>query len=253
MQVIIGIVVFLFVLGIIANILGWMKNNIGIVVLVVGSIFAIGAWGFWAFVKIAIVLFILLLIGSAIYNHIATRNEEQLNQFLNTSCREFGYMNSETWAMKLPDFAKKIYNTSFEEITRNFGAAMEKQYITDDMSLSWIDPATNYLAKAFAADVWELERVPSPGLRYTHNTPNGKLIQEAMEQLSIHKKINEKKLIQQTSLEVEAVCKNHNFRSVEEVPPYYLYLYKITDYFMQRSSNTGESNFETEEFSLDDL
>ncbi|MBU3178390.1 hypothetical protein KPL47_18865 [Clostridium estertheticum] len=253
MQIIIGIVVILFVIGIIGNILKWAKENIIPILLIIGAIVIIYVFGFWAVLKVAVVICGILGLGGWIYNCIAEKNEKQLNSFLRNSCMQMGCMDVAAWVKKLPQFAGKSYNSSFGSITSEFALAMEKKYITDDPKLSWLDPATNYLKKAFAADVWELERIPSKILEYTHCTSNGKLIQEAMEQISDNKIINGKHLVQKASLEAEAVCKDHYFNSIESVPDYYLYLYTINEYFRERSVSKDESNMETEEMSLDDL
>lgn len=247
------IIVVIIIIGVIGALLEWAKKNVTIVVIIVLAIAGIFFWGFWTALKVALLIFVLLLICGWIYNSIGEKNEKELNGFLGSSCVQFGYMNDSAWVKKLPQFAGKSYNTSFQSITSQFALNIEKRYITDDSKLTWLDPASNYLKKAFAADVWGLEQIPSPGLSYTHSTPNGKLIQEAMDYISISKIINGKHFMKKVLMEAEAVCKKHNFKSIESLPKYYLHLYTINEYFRERSVSKGESNFETEEMSLDDL
>lgn len=253
MKIIIGIVIVLLIIGVVRVLLEWVKENIGIILFVVVAIAGIYFLGFWTALKIATVICGLVLIFAWIYNYVATKNEKELKSFLEGSCMKLGYMNDSAWVKRLPQFADKAYNNSFESITKKFALDIEKRYIEDDFKLRWLDPASNYLKKAFVADIRELEQVPSEGLAYTHHTPNGKLIKEAMDQISINKIIDGKHLVQKAPLEAEAVCKDHNFMSVESIPEYYMNLYTINEYFRERSVSKEESNLETEEMSLDDL
>ena len=253
MHIILIIVAALIVIGICGALVQWIKENIGVIIVIVIGIVLLCYLGIGTVLKIGLALFVLLLIFGAISSYISDKNEKHLKEYLKNNCMQLGYMNEASWKRELQEFASKSYTTSFEEITRNFAGQVEDKYITNDPNLSWLDPAANYLKKNFIADVFELEQIKSPGLIYTHSTTNGNLIDDAMDMLSKNKVINGKHLIQKVSLQPEAVCENHNFMSVEEIPDYYMHLYTINDYFRERSISKEESNMISEEISLDDL
>lgn len=253
MQFIFGVIIFIIVVGLISALVEWVKANKGLVTLIIAFIISCFVFGFTETIMISIILFILLMIISAIVKQIEINNQKKLLIHLKNNCRKLGYMNPNKWRNYLPEYANKMYPTSFEDITRNFALEIERVYIIEDSNLSWLDPASKYLAESGMADVYELAQIPSEGLKWTHVTPNEKLIFDAMEKLSIVKKINNRKLINKINLEEEAVKSAHNFDKNKSIPKYLCAAYKIDDYFMDKKINTSESNIESEEFSLDDL
>lgn len=253
MQFIFGVIIFIIVVGAIAALVDWVKANKGLVTMLVAFIISWFIFGFIETIVIAIILFVIAMIIAAIINKIEINNQKKLLIHLKNNCSKLGYMNANKWRNYLPEYADKMYPTSFDDITKNFALQIERLNIIEDNNLSWLDPASKYLVESGMADVYELAQVPSEGLKWTHVTPNEKLIFDAMEKLSIVKKINDKKLINKINLDEEAVKSAHNFDKNKSIPKYLCVAYKIDDYFMNKKTNTNESNIESEEFSLDDL
>lgn len=249
MSIIIGIIIILVVLGIIGILLDWVRDHKGIIIAIVAGAILLYIGG----IKLLLGAVAVLLIIGYIVSLIQKSNDKKLETILNTSCTQLGCVNSEAWRSRLPMYADKMYSTSFDEITQNFTQASEKQHITDDQKLTWLDPASKYLAKSVMADVYELAQVPSEGLMYTHSTPNGQLIKDAMDNLCIAKIVDNRHMIHKVQLEADAIRKAHGFREGHDVPEYLLWAYRIDDYVANKSIHKEESNIESEEISLDDL
>ena len=175
---------------------------------------------------------------------IKQKNEDGVNTYLINNCVKCGHVTEDSWKAMLPQFASKSYITSFEQITSNFAKRMEDKYIEGDEKLTWLNPAVHYLRNNLIADITELERVPSEGLNFTHVTPNGKLIFDAMENLCKVKVSDGKHMIQKILLKPDAVRQELNLAADASIPEYYMIAYKINDI---------EGNIESEELSLDDL
>lgn len=184
---------------------------------------------------------------------IKQKNEDELNKYLINNCVRCGHVTEGSWKAMLPQFASKTYITSFKQITSNFAKKIEDKYIEGDEQLTWLNPAVHYLINNLIADITELERVPSEGLNFTHVTPNGKLIFDAMENLRKVKVIEGKDMIQKILLEPDAVRQELNLAAGASIPEYYMIAYKINDYYANEKKNNIEGNIESEEISLDDL
>ena len=247
------IIIGIIVLGIISAIVDWIKIHKGIITLIVITGICIFVFGFMKTVIIYAVLFVVLLVLGCVITYIERKNEEELNKYLNDNCLKCGYVTLNTWKKMLPQYVTRQYDTSFEEITMNFSHRIEKEYIEQDSTLKWLDPAVLYLIKNSMADVLELEKVPSENLNYTHITPNAQLIFEAMENLCKAKVINGKHMIQKITLEDDGVRKQLNLSDDVSVPMYYKAAYKINDHFKNMRKDGIEGNIDSEEVSFDDL
>lgn len=257
------IIIGLLILGVIGALLEWLGEHKGLIIGII--IFAICCYFFGEIV--VKIIFTIIGIGIAgcffavpikgvyecIQGFIKRRNEKELMIYLNENCIRCGYVDRTYWRELLPEYVSKSYETSFEEITNRFAWQVEEKYIRNDKEIEWLNPAMTYLINNVIADVVELEKVPSENLKYTHITPNGKLIHDAMESLCSAKIVNGKPMVQKIVLEDSAVRKSLKLQDGKEIPSYYKVAYKIMDSFAKKRKNNKNSNIESEEISLDDL
>ena len=139
------ILIILFVLGILSVIVeklievsGFVVENLGggwrTFILVVASVigFLAMSWRGILIVFVVYAAFIWLLkagvfIGKSVNTKLdqdkknfLQNNEDELRKELEVNCKWLGYMNSEMWAQKLPNFAEKEYISSFDSIVSGF-------------------------------------------------------------------------------------------------------------------------------------
>ena len=152
-----------------------------------------------------------------------------------------------------PEFVSKNYkDETYTEIVTNWLRSVENHYITNDKQLNWLRPAINYLEYNKMADVYELERIASNGLRVSHLTPDGKLICDAMKGLCATYIVNGQHKYQMVPMEAEAIRKEMNIVSGNGVPQYYLFAFRVND-FSQNMGPVSMGNIESEEVSAEDL
>ena len=103
-------------------------------------------------------------------------NEMSLRNELEKNCRWLGYMNTEKWKSKLPNYLGKQYETNFKDITNNFAIQMEKQNITSNDE--WFAPYIEYILKHPQGSTLQkmVCEVNCPQLNITHHTSDMGLI-----------------------------------------------------------------------------
>jgi hypothetical protein len=181
-------------------------------------------------------------------------NKTKLLNYLNQNCRYLGCQANIDPAHIAPDFASRSYeDDSYTNIVTGFFRSMENQAITNDRDLHWLTPALSYLEDNKMADVYELEKMASEGLRVTHITPDGKLICDAMKGLCATRIVNGQHKYSQIKLEPEAARKELNLPEGSAVPEYYCWAFKVEDTTQKIGSSSPMGNIETEEISADDL
>lgn len=263
MPYIIAIIIAIALLGallewikdLIVDLFGWIGRHIPQILLVIVFFVLCSQVGVSTAVALYAVGALAYILWKNFRRWVARNNERALTEHLNRSCLKYGYMTHDRWKRALPDYVGKAYpeSTSFYAIVDQFARDVEQRYIAGDEKLAWLDPAIHYLAQETAADVHQLAQVPSEGLRYTHFTPNEKLIYDAMENLYTCKKIGDKAMIQKIPLGDDAVRKDLGLREGVSIPEYYKTAYVIADELRDKRKGGGEDAMESEEFSLDDL
>ena len=184
------------------------------------------------------------------------RNELMLRRCLEADCLKLGHMTPDLWRARLPAYVDLEYPEpyDFDEIVRGFAQMVEENYIDGDEQLAWLEPIVHDLVHRGMADVGQLSQVSSEGLTYTHNTPDAKLIYDALEKLRAVKKVGGKAMIEKISLtDREQVRRDLKIPSHESVPSYYMAAYKISDALMDRRRCGSVSYIEREELVFSDL
>ena len=103
------------------------------------------------------------------------------------------------------------------------------------------------------ADVYELEKMASEGLKVSHLTPDGKLICDAMKGLCATRIVNGQHKYSQIKMEADGVRKELNLPEGAAVPEYYLWAFKVEDTTAKIGGSGPMGNIESEEISADDL
>uniref|UniRef100_UPI003FEF5DAC hypothetical protein n=1 Tax=Gemmiger formicilis TaxID=745368 RepID=UPI003FEF5DAC len=253
MKIILGIFIFLVVFGMISEAIeDWFSDEWPVIVLVV---LFIAVWHFWGFIKaiiFAIVVVAAIKLVSVIIDKIKENNEKEFNQYLEKHCRSMGRLTTKQWADKLPQFANRIYTTSFPFITDNFAKHVEADFFENSKNLSWVDPYVNYLKTNIMATVYELEKVSNSAMQTTHYSPDGKLIYDALSGLQKYKKINGAAVLEKVQLDPDAVKQLLPTSFKGDIPEYYQTSFKLSDAY-STAHNITSDHFESEEISLDDL
>lgn len=214
MQVVIIIVVILVVIGLLQMLFeklgegakylnAKIKGSFGWGWVITTAILCIGAFLLWELTGLFIVLGICFAAGfismgiknTSVRNRATadinrqTQQEMQKNQNdsalvneLNSNCGYLGFMTSDMWAAKLPNYANCQYTTSFSNITTNFAKQMEKQYITNNKN--WFEPFIMYIVShpQGSTTTKMLNETLCPALQITHSTPDLDLLHAALDE-----------------------------------------------------------------------
>ena len=179
-------------------------------------------------------------------------NYKKLWNYLYANCERLGCVKNLDLNTFAPKFVgQRLYHTTYEDEIKKFIADCENRYITNDKELNWARPLLEYLEENKMADVYELEKVSSNQLQYTHSTPDGELIFQAMSGLCATKIENGNHKYSRVKLEPDAIRKEMNLSDNSNVDNYYLWAFKAEDTSQRIGMNSG--NMETEEISMDDL
>ncbi|MCR5772886.1 MAG: hypothetical protein K6G87_16810, partial [Butyrivibrio sp.] len=179
-------------------------------------------------------------------------NLRKLWEYLNANCERLGCVKNLDKNTIAPAFVnQRLYATTYEDEIKKFIDACENKYITNDKELRWAEPLLSYLEQNKMADVYELEKVSSNQLQYTHSTPDGLLIFNAMSGLCATKIENGNHKYSRIKLEEDGIRKEMNLPSSSSVEQYYLWAFKAED--TSNRIGTSMGNIETEEISADDL
>lgn len=107
-------------------------------------------------------------------------NQLALQEELDKNCRWLGEMTPSKWKEKLPNYASKSYETSFEQITSNFAKQMEQQMILQNDD--WFTPFMEYIVnKEATSPIKLLNEVNCPQLKITHSTSNLELLTKRLD------------------------------------------------------------------------
>lgn len=202
------------------------------------------------------VLGIVLAVSFVVYTlsmiNKAANNEKELRDYLAKNCTNKGCLADVDISTIAPQFVSKTYkDTTYNSIVIDFIDAVENEKIKNDRKLNWLKPALEYLDENKMADVYELEKISSEKLSFSHFTPDGEIICEAMQGLCATKIINGIHKYSRVKIEEEGVKKELNYPSDKKVPEYYLWVFQINDTSKKTSVNSG--NLVMEELSADDL
>ena len=129
-----------------------------------------------------IVYIVLCIIAFAIYNYKLRINELNLVEYLNMNCTALGYMTSEMWESKLPQFAKKSYSKKdfFKNTTTNFTNEIESK-CTGNNSKFFLYSFKKEFEKNPAMSIAELRVIVRNYLKFTHSTSDDVFYAEAMD------------------------------------------------------------------------
>jgi len=249
MQIILIIVGVLIVLGLIGMAIDFIKEHtVGIVfaIIIVATIFL--AW------PVAVVLVLIWIVYMLVDKQSGKNNKTKLLKYLNSNCRMLGCQTNVNLSNIAPTFVSKKYeDDSYSNIVSGFLRSIENQCITNDKELHWLTPALAYLEENKMADVYELEKMASEGLRVSHLTPDGKLICDAMKGLCATRIVNGQHKYSQIKMEADGVRKELNLPEGAAVPEYYLWAFKVEDTTAKVGGSGPMGNIESEEISADDL
>lgn len=160
--------ILIFILfGLIANICEFLTNNF-IKILKTYLIFLmlnfiIDNIGFNPTIIIILIYFVLIFL-------IKKHNEKKLNNYLINNCLKLSFMSAKDWNVKLPIYSKKIYVSSFYEITNNFTNQTQQKYIIGDKEFNWATPVLSELNEN--SGIRSLNQLTDAVLNaktYTHN------------------------------------------------------------------------------------
>lgn len=166
-------------------------------------------------------------------------NEFALREELDKNCRELGCMNAEEWERKLPNYKNKLYQSSFDSITKNFAQQMEQQEILQNDD--WFQPFFQYiLNKNQATPTKLLSEVSCPQLNITHITPDLQLLKAQL-----------KKYTKRVSEDVPALLKEQPVALSE--PLYVPTKYAKQIKGAQDSSSNDSGTMNKKEFDINDL
>lgn len=257
------ILIILFVLGILSVIVeklieasGFVVENLGggwrTFILVVASVIGFLAMS-WRGILIVFVVYAafiwILKAGGFIGKSVNTKleqdkknylqnNEDKLRKELEVNCKWLGYMNSEMWAQKLPNYREQEYISSFDSIVSGFAVQVEESLITQNDE--WFIPFRQYLIShpQGATAVKMLEEVSCPQLNATHHTANIDLLTKRLE-----------KGTKRVSKDVPPLF--------DKVDTHVGCLYTPTKYalklYAEDAGKTNSSTANTEEINFDDL
>lgn len=248
------IVLFIIVVFFLCGIKDWIEDHL----FAIGAIaLFVAAWHFIGPAKtilITVILVGLVALAFLSYHMVCNYNEKALKRVLSKKCRALGYMKSEDWKKLLPEFAERHYLTSFDQITSMFAADVEQEFFVKSKDLSWIDPYTQYLKSNIMASIYQLEELPNDSLNITHKTPNGQLIYDALSTLQKVQTFKGAPLLEIVESEPDAVRKMiPGYKNTSAtIPEYYLKNFKLSDKYISAKAISTQ-NFESEEFSLDEL
>ena len=86
--------------------------------------------------KTALTVLLLITIGVVVYRVLLdtykANNEKKLKDYLNSNCKNLGYMDEEKWRAALPRFASLPYKSSFFSITTGFAHSQEKVFFSEE-------------------------------------------------------------------------------------------------------------------------
>lgn len=167
---------------------------------------------------------------------ITNENDRALMEELENNCGWLGYMNSQMWRQKLPNYANRRYTTTFEYITMNFAKQIEQQYILQNMD--WFKPYREYVVKheGGASVTKMLNEVECEPLKRTHITPDGDLINTLLDRGTVSANKDVPPLFRKTYIE--------EMNEYIYVPTNYLKkLYGIEIDVSQNNNNSEEIDF----------
>ncbi len=166
------------------------------------------------------------------------KNDADLQEELNKNCRWLGFMDSAMWKQKLPNYCNKVYSSSFDAITSNFAAQMERQNITQNDQ--WFHPYLMYCIDhpQGTTATKMLNEVVCQQLYVTHSTPNGRLLTGRLMQAT-----------RRVSKDVPPLLKEVPIDGMKEN------LFVPTKYALKLygKENNSENRFHQEEMNFDDL
>lgn len=249
MQIILIIIGIIILLGIINMVIEFIKEHpIGIVLAIVTIALIFLA------PPAAIVLALVWVIYMLIDKQNGKNNKTKLLNYLNSNCKWMGCLEKVDLSTVAPAYVSKKYeDDSYTNIVSGFFRSLESQCIINDKDLHWLTPALVYLEENKMADVYELEKIASEGLKISHLSPDGKLICEAMKGLCATKIVNGQHKYSQIKLEADGIRKELNLSDGEAVPDYYLWAFKLEDTSKTKDNTSSMGNIETEEITADDL
>lgn len=164
-------------------------------------------------------------------------NDYALLQELNRNCVYLGYIDSQGWLRKLPNYANKRYSTNFNDITEKFAMQVEQQNIQQNEN--WFQPFLEYIiAHPQGTTVTKmLNEVKCPQFQFTHMTSDFNILNSRM-----------MKGTQRISKDVPPLFEYHNVKDIKEylfVPTKYaLKLYGINDMSKETANHTVEIDFD---------
>lgn len=248
MQIVIAIIVLMILFGL----KEWAEDHL---LLFIGIGVFLIAWfflGFWGAVILVVILVAAGVLALNIWGWISARNEANLKNYLESNCCFMGYMTPERWKEQLPQFAKRSYTTSFEQITTSFAKEKEEAFFVKSQDVSWVKPYTDYLMANIMGPIYELEKLPNPAMQNTHYLPDAALIYHGLSCLKKYKIIDGAPVLEEVHLNDDAVRPFLPEVGGTPIPEYYLVSFKLTDTFVN-ARNLSSDSFESEELSLDDL
>ncbi|MBO5373186.1 MAG: hypothetical protein J6A75_10795 [Lachnospiraceae bacterium] len=126
------------------------------------------------------------------------KNQIALQKELEKHCEFLGAMTSKKWREKLPGYANREYETSFDQITRDFAKEMEKNISHDHMFLYPYIQAILENDKGYtAAQLLETVNYMGLGLKITHVTPDVILLNRMLKAESEERKGKEPSFIKE--------------------------------------------------------
>lgn len=234
MQFIIGIIVVIIIVAVLKELISqywpWILLIVGIVL---SFVFGGPVLGISIILLIVFIRFIIKCIKES--------NEKKLNTYLRKKCIERGFVPIKNINDLAPDFVKKTYKTSYSSIVTTFLSENEKNNVLSNTEL--VEPAVQYIKENVMADMQELMGLNYPVLRYSHSTPDEKLIADAMNKkcASQSEKANFSRIkLQEDTVREELKKKDMVYSEA------FLNAYKF-------NGAIESSHFESVELSLDDL
>ena len=214
---------------------------------ILGIAFLIGAGYINIVMPFVIVLILILFL--LVDGMIKDNNERKLKYYLENNCLKRGFISERDYPKLAPDYKDKRFKTSYVEIVEKFVNDTETRYIINDQNRKWLQPYLQYIRDNVMADVYDLCRVSSYELQYTHSTPLPKLIVEGMEPYCKDSDNLGKAEFQKIRLKDEEVKEAIMIKNSGEINllSYYIYAYKVKDISRMNGNN---NTFESEEVFL---